>query len=367
MRPRQMPREQRRTPGEDCQRLGELLRSAWERGWQPADLHGYVSKQWDALTVKVIGDAIAADLARHAAATVDPRWHDQLEAMASTVWWPPQTDHLTARAARESGGWAAVAAACGILELALSRLPTLERIGPLPGLAHPAGRTTTADERLLTKVRMMLAKAESTPYEAEAEAFTAAAQSLMARHSIDRAVLEASEDGSSGDGPRATRVHLAAPYARSKVTLLSAVAGANRCKAVWQEHFGFATVVGYAVDLRAVELLFASLLVQAKVAMHEQGSTGHGASTTVFRRSFLTGFAQRIGERLSAVTREETRSASEAHRLGGVPGRSGSAPGPGTDVVQVLGARETSVSASVRERFPELTTMRSRAMLDPDG
>ena len=44
---------------------------------------------------------------------------------------------------------------------------------------------------VLDKVRALLAKAESTTFDAEAEAFTAKAQELMARHRIDRAVFEA--------------------------------------------------------------------------------------------------------------------------------------------------------------------------------
>jgi hypothetical protein len=40
-------------------------------------------------------------------------------------------------------------------------------------------------------VRALLAKAESTTYPEEADALTAKAQELMARHSIDRAMLDA--------------------------------------------------------------------------------------------------------------------------------------------------------------------------------
>lgn len=357
--------------------LGELVGRAWESGWEPADLHGYVHKHWDAVTVKVLRDAVAADLDRYAAATVDPRWHDQLEEMSATVWWPPHTDHLTARAARESGGRPAVTAAYDILTLALVRLPTIERLGPPPGTAHPQRTPSTADERLLTRVRMMLAQAESTPYEAEAEAFTAAAHSLMARHSIDRALLDAAVQERSTAGPRLARVHTPAPYARGKFTLLSAVARASRCTAIWQEHYGFASVVGFDVDLRAVELLFASLLVQAQVGMRsahpEYAGVATSGATTVFRRSFLSGFTQRIAERLAEVTRQETEAARAEHRLDGgaeaaAESQDTDRPGPpGTDVVQVLARRDAEVAASVQQRFPDLQTMRSRATLDPEG
>jgi hypothetical protein len=86
----------------------------------------------------------------------------------------------------------------------------------------------------------------------------------------------------------------------------------------------------------------------------------------VFRRSFLSGFAGRIAERLAEATAEETRAATaETVRL---QAGSGVRPGrAGTDVVRVLADREREVDASVRDRFPHLATMRSRARLDADG
>ena len=71
-------------------------------------------------------------------------------------------------------------------------LGPLEAFLPLPGAASPhVPRAAPVDDKLLLRVRQMLAKAESTTYEAEAEAFTAAAQQLMARPSIDEAMLSA--------------------------------------------------------------------------------------------------------------------------------------------------------------------------------
>ena len=85
---------------------------------------------------------------------------------------------------------------------------------------------------VLDKIRSLLAKAESTEFEPEAEAFTAKAQELMARYRIDRAVLAA---GTAGDRkePAARRVAVHDPYASAKATLLSQVADANGCRAVW--------------------------------------------------------------------------------------------------------------------------------------
>lgn len=371
------PREAR----EACRRLGELVRAAWERGWQPADLHRFARRTWDPLTAQVLGDAMAADVARHAPSTVDPRWFAQLEEVGARVWWGAETDHLSARASRARQGWPGVSLAVGRLSYyECVPWPTLERLGPLPGTA--TARSTPdedVDQKLLTKVRMMLAKAESTPYEHEAEAFTAAAQTLMARHSIDRAMLdEAARRAGRVGGPAAIRLGLERPYESAKFMLLSAIAQANRCRAVWHQRMGCATVVGFEVDLRAVELLHASLLVQATAAMQSQGSRTDrdGESTTrTFRRSFLTGFAQRVGERLARVTQEETgaASAAPAGRIeGGVggpaahPGR-GAGATTGTELVRILAERDAAVEESLGHLFPRLRSLRSRASLDADG
>lgn len=356
---------------EQCGRLGELLDGAWDVGWQPGDLHGYVGRHWDALTVRVLGDAMAADLARYAPTTVDDRWHAQLAEASASVWWPPDTNHLVARAESSTGGWPAVNASWGILSLALDRLAPLERLGPRPGRATASRTPIDVDERLLTKVRMMLAKAESTPYEAEAEAFTAAAHSLMTRHSIDRAVLDAAADTPASPGPGAVRVPIPAPYARGKFSLLSAVGRANRCRAVWHDHFGFATLVGFDVDRRTVELLFASLLVQAMVGMQGHRASHPGVSARTFRRSFLTGFTHRVAERLTQVSEAEAEAASGQHtrpHLDRASSDDGAASvEPGTDVVRILADREAAVDASLTERFPGTRTMRSRARLEAEG
>ena len=53
---------------------------------------------------------------------------------------------------------------------------------------------------MLDKVRALLAKAESTEFPEEAGALTSRAQQLMARYSIDHALL-AAQTGSRGEKP----------------------------------------------------------------------------------------------------------------------------------------------------------------------
>ncbi|WP_161958551.1 DUF2786 domain-containing protein [Ornithinimicrobium cavernae] len=354
--------------------LGRLVQEAWARGWEPVDLHRVATRVESALVADLLGDLMAADVARYAPVTVDARWKAQLEEIGAFVWWRPEEEPVTARAARANGGWAAVSRAAALLEVTLKVLPPIEQLSARPGEATPRQAPgPEVDQRLLSRVRMMLAKAESTTFPAEAETFTAAAQKLMTRHSIDRALLD--RDAGGGDGPAAIRVGVDRPYESARFQLVSAIAGANRCTAVWQKGLGFSTVVGFPTDLRAVELLFTSLMVQATTAMTAAGSREHWTGqnrTRSFRRSFLTAFAVRIGERLELAAREGQQEWADAESLesGGDVSRqcAGDRATDRSDRTSlVLAARDQEVEAAVAERFPRLQTRRSRASLDPEG
>lgn len=345
---------------------------AWRHGWQPADLHRFAARGAPAAAVGILDDAMAEDLARYAAGSVDPRWHAQLRELSVASWWAADSDYLAARAACTPEGWDGVCpAALTVIDM-LAHLPVLERLGPLPGEATAADQAATepvreVDERLLSKVRALLAKAESTTFEAEAETFTAGAQALMARHSIDAALLDAA--GRQHGGPEAIRIGIDRPYEGPKAILLHAVADANRCRTVWSEQLGFATVLGFAPDLRAVETLFTSLLVQATEAIGREGSrrtSGGQSRTRSFRQSFLTAFAARIGERLREVTQAEVDKASAADANGAADG-----PGQplrhGRELVPVLAARSQAVDDATKAMFPHLTERVTGRVRDPEG
>ena len=371
--------------------LTALLRDevalTWRRGWEPADLYRVVSRDFpggrggSGPEQGVLADVMAAELAGYARGTVQPRWWGQLAELGAQTWWPPGTDHLTARA--EVDGWEQTCPAAWRVLGVLARLPEIGVIGPLPGRADPtaqaaAERANKVDQRILGRVRALLAKAESTTYEPEAETFTAGAQALMARHSIDAAMLDAARDTEDHGrtGPGALRIGVDRPYEHPKAVLLDQVARANRCNTVWSQHFGFTTVLGFPPDLRAVETLFTSLLVQATAAMRREGSrrTEWGQSRTrSFRQSFLTAYATRIGERLTEVAREEEERAA-GNRPGG-PGDQRAAhhtdgitpAGRRTEVLPVLAARSREVDDATAAMFPELVQRQGSRVSDAEG
>ena len=181
---------------------------------------------------------------------------------------------------------------------------------------------------MLDKVRALLAKAESTEFPQEAEALTSRAEQLMARHA---SIMRCSpRRPATGEKPAGRRLPVDNPYESPKAVLLSEVAQANRCKAVWSKALGFSTVLGFPSDLDAVELLFTSLLIQATSALVHEGSKygpGGRSRTRAFRQSFLGSYASRIGERLRGATDEVVRQAAAETReplapRAGLPGQS---------------------------------------------
>jgi hypothetical protein len=209
--------------------------------------------------------------------------------------------------AAAAGGWPAVAGA-GIR--ALGVVGQLYRVEDLrsvrSGTARPA--TTPQQAALLGKVRALLAKAESTQFDEEADALTAKATELMTRHRIDRAALQADEPAGNRSDVGARRCWLEEPYFVAKSLLLSVVASANRCKSVRSE-YGYTTIVGNPEDLDLTELLFTSLLVHATRRIALLGTEGQHQRQAAFRRSFLIGFANRISVRLREVEQATTEAA----------------------------------------------------------
>ncbi|MGW1719622.1 DUF2786 domain-containing protein [Streptomyces sp. NPDC002156] len=311
----------------------EFVASAWRRGWQPADVVRLVRRELDETHVRAVTTLIVTQ-ARDDRSR-DHRWTAQLTDLR-TQSTPPaaRTDRFTH--------------ATTILELyrLLLTLPTLE---PLDGGSTGGG--ARPESRMLPRIRALLAKAEATGFPEEAEALSAKAQELMARHSIDEALLAAGAP--APDAPRACRLGVDAPYEEAKAVLLHAVADANRCRAVWNEALGFSTVVGFEPDLETVELLYTSLLVQATTAMTRAEAVQRAQGrrrTKTFRQSFLAAYAHKMGARLEEAAAAQTPAPEAADSL-----------------LPILATRDLAVTAHVTHLFPTTTTTRLRGVTDEAG
>jgi Protein of unknown function (DUF2786) len=123
---------------------------------------------------------------------------------------------------------------------------------------------------ILRRVRLLMDKAESTPFEEERNACIQKAQALMLRHAIDEAMIR--------HDPRAEREvpivkHIpyteGKGYHQAKVDLLAAVARNNRCKVVFytksqssSNKTRYADIIGFADDVAWVEMMYTSLWLQ---------------------------------------------------------------------------------------------------------
>lgn len=343
--------------------LQNVVTAAWKRGWQPADVARMVGRRFGSRHVRLVVDAIAAELRSYPAATLDPRWAGQLAELDTRLWWPAEQTYLRAWCERPNSDWVTVIPMAVEVLALVNGLTQLEQLGPQPGTARPPADpkatpdpgAPVADERMLSRIRGLLAKAEGTQFPAEAEALTAAAQERMARYSIDAAMLAATVPNDK-DAPAGRRIGIDNPYESAKAVLLDAVANANRCKSIWSSSLGFCTVIGFELDLDAVEALFTSLLVQATTAVTQAAAgTGAGARSRSrsFRQSFLTAYAYRIGERLAEITQTQTEAATAE-------------PG-GANLLPVLASRSRAVDDTVSLMFPALTRKSTGTISDAEG
>ncbi|MEU5665672.1 DUF2786 domain-containing protein [Streptomyces longwoodensis] len=318
----------------------EFVAALWGRGWQPADVVRVVRRELGDAPVCLLAELIRAQAPRDRVR--GRRWRDQLaqldEVLAEAPPRPDRFSHATA-----------------VLELyrLLLRLPALEPLQDAP--PHRSGRTNTSGAsgvsggsggRMLARIRALLAKAEATGFPEEAEALSAKAQELMAKHSVDEALLDAAAP--APDAPGACRIGVEPPYEQAKAVLLDAVASANHCRAVWNEPFCFSTVVGFEADLEVVELLYTSLLVQAQSAMTRAEAAqraGGRKRTKTFRQSFLAAYAHRVGTRLAEAAGSQVTD----------------------DLLPVLASREVAVTAAADRLFPDTVSTRLRGVSDEAG
>lgn len=161
---------------------------------------------------------------------------------------------------------------------------------------------------MILRVRKLMDKAAATSNPHEADAFASKAAELVARHRIDPEQLS----GRASDDQLAIREILLGrgAYVRARLSLLSAVARNHDARVV----FGssptgtIAYVAGYSSDLEVVALMYHSLHSQAAAQMAAQRRSTASA-TQRFRRSFLFGYAERMGLLLEESRRDVEASA----------------------------------------------------------
>jgi hypothetical protein len=329
--------------------LVRAVTAGWRQGWQPAEVVREIGRRFDARHARMATDVAALEMRNYARTAVDERWQAQLTALGAIAWWGSDEGYLERWRERERVATAtSVTCALEVL-LGLATLPRLGRLCPLPGTARPGapasqrGQGHPAGQDTLGRARTLLAQAETTELPEKAESLTWRAQELLASRSMGDALATADP----GPNPRdagGRRLFVDSPYESAKAILLDAVAEANQCRAVWHKDLGLSTVFGFAGDLDAVELIFASLQVQAATAMvHADDHRGvtDASRTRSFRQSFLASYAERVGEGLDEAA--------------GVARRRAAAGRGGPVILPALAARRRVVDEALVRMFPDLT------------
>lgn len=230
--------------------------------------------------------------------------------------------------------------------------------------------TDTTNPKLAV-IRGLLAKAERTDNDHEAEAFRAKAYDLIAKYGIDEAELAMSDPDLNIVGDAKIEMH--APFAQEKVSLFMAVAAPMGVRAVQRKEWRdgkfyrasqsdrqvvFLHVFGTRGDLERAQLLYTSLLLQqsSELARHElpdyvaYGTMGEKAA---YRRSWLIGYANRIQDRLFEAERR-----AQADK----PTMTNAATGETKSTALVLASKGELVDSAMAAEYPRLKQGKSRRL-----
>ncbi len=132
-----------------------LTDAVWNGGWQPAELARQIHRATSAATARLALVVIAADHARRRAATVDPRWIDQLGLLAlppvETAGW------LRRWAEEELAQWHDVVRTVVAYLRCLTALSRIPILIPPPGAraapGAPIDLASTTNDPMLERVR----------------------------------------------------------------------------------------------------------------------------------------------------------------------------------------------------------------------
>ncbi|MGI9578076.1 MAG: DUF2786 domain-containing protein [Microthrixaceae bacterium] len=213
-------------------------------------------------------------------------------------------------------------------------------------------------------IQKLLSRAEATDFESERDACLSKVAELMARHSIEEALLRSDQPEQTVESPTERLLVVPAPYAARKVSLFGAVGEHAGCTVIdlGTDDSGVRRVaaVGFPADLDRMEVLVTSLLVQLTRSMLESPTRPKrsAGATAAWRRSFVSGFTWRVSERLHEANKAQ---ASDAER--GAVRRTDR----GTSVALALIERQDAVDDEVSRRYPYLRTRRMDGGSSHDG
>lgn len=182
-----------------------------------------------------------------------------------------------------------------------------------------------------TKIAKLLAMAEGTTNQHEAEVFMAKAEELMLQHGIERAQLEAKQVGAAKKTTpivkKIIRIKDGSGYALAFLQIGFEIAGSFNVKAFQSSVHGSNDknlwFVGHADDVEDVERLWTSLKTQAQPAAvawwRSEGKPAQPWASDndayLARREFIFGFARGAGSRLRETRNRVVHEAGSGAEL----------------------------------------------------
>lgn len=177
-------------------------------------------------------------------------------------------------------------------------------------------------DKQLDLIAKLLAKAERTNHQAEADVFMARAQQLATRHSIDLAMARA-HTAKAEQREKPVEEHVTIGRQGQKglaqyVRLFLNIAAANDVQCLIANNSTYVDAYGFPSDIELVQSLYASIVIQMSKAARDYLATGaykdhkvwsdrswewKPQSGTAARIDFTKGYASRIGARLQEAAR----------------------------------------------------------------
>lgn len=209
-------------------------------------------------------------------------------------------------------------------------------------------------DRMVAKVQKLLAQAQDRAGTAEGDAFSGQAEAIMQKYGIQKAVADAQQAAEQGlqfdkGDVQEKKLFVPAPYAKHKAWLAATIAYYNQCEIVIHPKnrgFGkgcYVSVLGFATDVKTVEMLFLSLSLQATQGVAKQpipvNVFGDREDPATFRASWLIGFDSGVRSRMAEQRR---RAAAEVSRESG------------TGAELVLRDKASLVKAKTADEYPHL-------------
>lgn len=196
-------------------------------------------------------------------------------------------------------------------------------------------------QSMIDKIRGLLAKAESTEFEEEADLFLQKATELMAKYRIDEALLQAANK--SADDPVERITITVGKWGIAKGSLIVYICKSFGCHAVWAAKVGGqrrCNIIGHKSDLEMVTALFTSLEIQLdRELLNVQGYDK--GETRSARSSFANGWCSKVGTRVKShykkAMEEEKSNLSSSEES--------------SSVALVLASRDDAVEAKYQEIY----------------